>query len=687
VGKLERRYPGEFLCLDGRWKIEPTYGKQFEAETFFVGQPASEEGIKRYLASELVKGIGPIYAERLVEHFGKDVLQIIRENPNRLLEVEGIGKKRAQLISKTILVEDREQRILRELSTRLMDYGLGAATVRRIYRKYGDNALDVLRNDPYRIAADIDGIGFATADKIAIKLKIPPDSPSRIRAALVYVLNNSANEGNCFLSQNELIEKTENLLNIPKEKIGSAVELIRKSGEVVFVEDKIYPFRLYLAESSSAVRVFDIVNSKTHSLETAFVNAKLSAIQKKNGIEFTKGQLDCVRKILCENPLLVLTGGPGTGKTTIIRAVVAIAKVAGWRVSLCAPTGRASVRLSESANAEASTIHRLLEYNPHSGFERGHNRPLDFELVVVDETSMVDIELFYRLLTALPEGVRLLLVGDANQLPSVGPGQVLADLIESKVVPVVELTEIHRQSASSRITREAHNILRGIPLDLRNDPSGDFFFIPEEERGKGLETVVELVSKRLPQKYGFDPKNDIQVIVPMYRGICGANALNDALREKLNPGESEPHAKFRVGDKVMQTRNDYDRWIFNGDIGTVREIDFKKNEMVVDFDKPASFALSEANDIVLAYAITIHKSQGSEMPCVVIPLFNEHFPLLERHLIYTAITRAKKLCVIVGQRYALDTAVKKTAKYERFSALAERIETLDRNAKKPAALF
>jgi len=682
VGCLERRHRGEFLRLEGRWMHDPRWGQQFEVESYTVSEPRDSDSMKRYLASELVEGIGPEMAERLVEHFGNNVITVVRENPDRLREVSGIGKKRAKAIRDAILGEDREKRIMRELSTRLMDFGIGTARIRKIYKRYGDASLDILNRDPYRLAGDIYGIGFATADHIARRMNIPKDAPTRLRAGLLHALYRSSDEGHCFLPTSELIEQAERLLDVPAETLLHPLRAIAESGAVSAIGDRIYPARLFVAEATVAERLNAILNAQGAPLGAEFVESALKKQQRQMDIEFTSEQSDAVRKILCQTPVLVLTGGPGTGKTTIIRAAAHIARSSRANVILCAPTGRAANRLSEMTDIPAYTIHRLLEYTPQTGFSRGISRPIRAQFVVVDEMSMVDIELFSALLAAIRPGTRLLLVGDADQLPSVGPGQVLSDLIASEVVPTERLTIIHRQAAKSRIIREAHNILRGQIPSLKNDPKADFFFLQEDDPEKGMKTVVDLVSQRLPERYGLDPSADIQVIVPMYRGVCGANILNEAIRERINPRKPTPPFKFSVGDKVMQTRNNYDLNIFNGDIGVVvKTVTDGKNSnsqplLIVKFDVPVAYTPEDASELTTAYAITVHKSQGNEMPCVIIPLYTEHYILLRRHLLYTAITRAKKLCVIVGQVRALDIAVGRAPGSHRYSTLAERIKKI-----------
>ena len=680
VGNLGRRHPGEMLKLRGRWRFDSNWGEQFSASEFSVGEPDDLISLQRYLSSELVNGIGEKYAKRLVEHFGKDVLEVIRETPARLREVPGIGAKRAEVIEKAVVAEDRQERTLRELSLLLLDYGIGQARIRTIYRRYGDAAIDILKRDPYRLSEDIRGIGFATADRIARKLHTPLESPSRIRAGLMYVLQKASDDGSCYLPKNELIERAAKILNIAIEPIERGLDGLVERGRAVASGRGIYPARLFDAESRSAEIVAILTNSAATKIDEAAIESGLRKYGAASGIAYTDEQRVAVHMALGGKPMLVITGGPGTGKTTIIDTITKIADGAGLRVALCAPTGRAAKRLSEATGKPASTIHRLLEYTPYEGFGRGRSRPIVAEIVVIDEASMVDIELFAALVSAVKMGTRVVVVGDVDQLPSVGPGQVLADLIGSGTIPTVRLNQIHRQAAESRIVRESYNIIRGQMPKLKNDPAGDFFFISKEDPEEGLELVIDLAARRLPRRYGFDRKNDIQVIVPMYRGICGANAINEKLRDAINLGEPIGDGRFRAGDKVMQTRNNYDLNVFNGDIGIVVSQGERKDQLVVDFGQKLIYDAEAAADLALAYAITAHKSQGGEIPCVIMPIYKEHFILLNRNLLYTAITRAKKLCVIVGQSSALATAVARNNAKHRYSALAERIRKAMKNS-------
>ncbi len=671
VGSLGRRTPGERLLLSGKWEMKEGWGFRFVVDSFTVAEPDSLESLKKYLASDLIEGIGPKFAARLVSHFGENLLEIIREHPERLLEVEGIGKKKAESICKAITAEDREAQIIRELSIRLLGEGIGPAKVRKIYSKYKGAALDILSRDPFRLADEMEGIGFQIADKIAKKMNTPKDSPSRIRAGVLYTLKKATEDGHCFVPSYALADNASSLLGLDRAPIAKSIEVLALSGKLIADQDRVYPPSLYRAEIQSAEALALLARNPSRSLPREEVEKRLEAFERERGIVFTREQRAAVESGLCENCVSVITGGPGTGKTTVIEAIVSLARKASFQPLLCAPTGRAANRLSQTTDHEAFTIHRLLEWTPGQGFKYGQGRTLDTGMLILDEASMVDIELLSSLLTALKPGTRVIVVGDADQLPSVGPGQVLSDIISSGKVPVVRLESIHRQAEKSRIIHESYNIINGRMPDLRNDPSGDFFFIHEEDREAGLKTIVDLVSRRLPKTYGLDPIRDIQVIVPMYKGICGANALNESLRRELNFADKRSDSRFFQGDKVMQTRNNYDLNVFNGDIGFVESI--TKDSLTVDFNRLVTYDRDSAEDIVLAYAITAHKSQGGEVPCVVMPVYKEHFILLNRNLLYTAITRAKRLCVLVGQPSALSIAIGRSESSHRCTALDSRI--------------
>ena len=673
VGNLDRRHPGEAIELRGRWKFDSNWGEQFVVEEFSIREPDNLVSLQRYLSSELVNGIGEAYAKKLVDRFGKDVLEIIREEPSRLLEVAGIGRKRADAIVKAVVAENRQERALRELSLLLLDYGIGSARIRSIYKRYGDAALDFLKRDPYRLTEDIRGIGFVIADRLARKMRVPPESISRIKAGLIYTMKKASGEGNCFVQRDKLIEMAGKILNIGNEPIERGLDDLIDNGSAVATSRGIYPANLFAAESQSAKIVAELMGSTVARIDKSRIENGLEKIGKASGIIHTEEQRAAVHMALGGNAFIVITGGPGTGKTTIIDSIVKIAGENDLRVSLCAPTGRAANRLSAVTGKTASTIHRLLEYKPHEGFGRSYSRPIPTDILIIDEASMVDIELFSVLISAVRLGTKVVVVGDRDQLPSVGPGQVLSDIIESGAVPTVRLEHIHRQAAESRIVSESYNIIHGRMPKLKNDPRSDFFFISEEDREAGLELIVELAAKRLPQKYGFDRTRDIQIVVPMYKGICGANAINERLRDTINPGDPIPGTLFRPGDKVMQTRNNYDLNVFNGDIGIVISGDKEKGRLVVDFGQRLVYDHEAASDLALAYAITAHKSQGGEIPCVIIPIYKEHFILLNRNLLYTAITRAKQLCVIVGEASALAIAVRRADTNSRYTDLRGRI--------------
>jgi exodeoxyribonuclease V alpha subunit len=683
IGHAPSVAPGETVQASGEWQNTVDHGLQFKAALLQVTPPDSLEGIERYLGSGLIRGIGKELARRLVKAFGERVFEVVEEHPERLKTVEGIGPIRLQ----RILDGWAEQRVIRDIMVFLQSHGIGTSRAVRIYKTYGADAVPLISENPYRLARDIRGVGFKTADALALRLGIAKDADVRARAGLAYTLLEAVGAGHCALPESKLLEQAEELLEIPRPILEQALADELAEGELI--ADAIEGERaIFLAALWAAERR---IGQCLHRIAAGSppwgpidVAAALAWVQDRLGIELAASQRAAVERAL-GSPALVITGGPGVGKTTLVRSILSILRAKGVEVALCAPTGRAAKRLAESTGLEARTIHRLLEVDPQrGGFRRRAEHPLECHLLVVDETSMVDVPLMASLLDAVPEGGALLLVGDVDQLPSVGPGQVLRDVIDSGVVPVARLTEIFRQVESSRIVVNAHRVNRGLMPEIAergaapSDELTDFYFVDAEDPEDARAKVVEMARRRIPARFGLDPLRDVQVLCPMNRGQLGARAFNLELQAALNPrraGAAEVERfgwTYRAGDKVMQTENDYDKEVFNGDLGVVETVDPDAQELVVRFDERSiAYRFGELDQIVLAYAITIHKSQGSEYPAIIVPIALQHWVMLQRNLVYTAITRGKSLVVLVGQRRALATAVKGRPMERRYSKVRE----------------
>lgn len=694
IGNLPELAPGVYLRLQGKWVNHPKHGLQFQSEVCEQAMPATLAGIRRYLGSGLIKGIGPRLAERIVHQFGTQTLEVIENQPERLVEVADIGLKR----SHSIIQAWEEQKQVKEIMLFLHSHDVSTNLAIKIYKQYGDQSLSVVQNDPYRLAADIYGVGFKTADKIARSLGLPDNHPSRIEAGVIYVLNEMTSDGHVFSPLNLLIDKAVRLLEIEPGLVEPAVGRLAhnqrvhqeilplgqedrlgathttKLGEApgLYGQNSIYLTPLYYGEIGVAERLRQLTApliSRLSDLPPVFtrVDPSLSAEQQT-----------AIRAAL-NYPVSILTGGPGTGKTTCLKMLITILEEAKKRYALASPTGRAAKRLSEATGRPASTVHRLLGYTPGEGFKHNDQNPLNLDLLVVDEASMLDLLLANHLLKALQPGTHLLLVGDVDQLPSVGAGDVLRNLIESGIAPVNRLNEIFRQAAGSHIITNAHRINQGrVPIFSKD--SQDFFLFPAEEPEAAAQWVQELVSERIPHKFGLRPLQQIQVLAPMYRGLAGVHALNARLQQALNPENQAKSEKilfgqlYRQGDKVMQIQNNYDKDVFNGDIGIITNIDLINHTLVVDFEgQQVSYDWSEADQLALAYAVSVHKAQGSEFPAVVIPILTAHYLMLQRNLLYTAVTRARQLCVLVGSRRAINIAVNNDKVASRYTALNWRL--------------
>ncbi len=678
VGPMPGIQPGESVRLTGRWMLDRKYGEQFRADSFATVKPATLVGIEKYLGSGLVRGVGKVMAERMVQRFGLKTLEVIDAEPERLREVPGIGPQRSARIQHAWA----EQREVRQVMVFLQSHGVATGHAVKIWKRYRERAIAAVEENPYRLALEVWGIGFKTADKIAKSLGVEPTSPRRAEAGVLHVLGGLSEEGHVYVPRERLVESARGILEIDPPIIESAIDAMAEQRELVVEPERageataVYLTSLHAAEVGAAALLSALKCASARPLSLD-VDKAIAWFEQRSGLSLADEQREAIRQATAAK-VLVITGGPGTGKTTLVNGIIQILEKKGRRIALAAPTGRAAKRLTEATGREARTVHRLLEFTPQSmSFARNRDRPLEADVVILDEASMVDVVLGYDLAKALPLHCQLVLVGDVDQLPSVGPGSLLSDIIASGAVPVVRLAHIFRQGTQSLIVENAHRIDRGELPRTSPGADGDFFFIRQEEPEAALSTIKALVAERIPKRFGFDPVADVQVLSPMRRGLLGADNLNAELQALLNPrgeGLARGGRILRAGDKVMQLRNNYDLEVFNGDLGRVRRVDAVEQELEVDFDgRAVVYGGSNLDELALAYACTVHKAQGSEYPCVVIPLHTQHYPMLQRNLVYTAVTRGRRLVVLVGSQRALAMAVKNDQRKARCTQLAERL--------------
>jgi exodeoxyribonuclease V alpha subunit len=688
VGTLMAPMPGEILDMRGEWANHPRFGRQFKVREYKTRVPATVYGIRKYLGSGMIKGLGPVMAGRIVDKFGKKTLDIIDSDIQRLTEVAGVGQKRVDMIA---TAWDAQSEI-RDVMLFLQSHGVSSGYAAKIFKQYGTRAITMVKKNPYRLATDIFGIGFLTADQIAAKLGFERDSQLRVEAGILYVLHELSGDGHVCYPYDPLISKCCEILEVEREPVMQALGNLALDQSIV-IEDindsvdefkennkAVYLTRLYLAETGIARQLLSLVKA-SRAVRDIDSNKAIDWVQRRLSITLAQKQRKAVLRAV-EDKVMVITGGPGTGKTTIINAVLKIFAKLKTRIMLAAPTGRAAKRMSEATGFEAKTIHRLLEFSlQKGGFQRNEDKPLGCDVLVIDEASMIDTALMYHLLKAVPPAATLILVGDIHQLPSVGPGNVLNDIIASLAVPVVTLDKIFRQAQTSQIVVNAHKINAGqIPSTRANraaDPQTDFYFIEQEDPEKVLEIILELCKKRIPRHFGFNPVDDIQVLTPMHRGSVGAGNLNQKLQAALNPGEggvTRGERTYRIHDKVMQIRNNYDKEVFNGDIGRITAIAWDSREISVRIDsREVVYDFGDLDELVPAYAVSVHKSQGSEYPVVIVPIVTQHYILLQRNLIYTAVTRGKKLVIIVGTRKAMTIGINNNKTRQRYTRLKYRL--------------
>lgn len=678
VGHFPSLTPGEIITVDGKWVKSEKWGEQFKAENYQILTPSSLSGVRKFLSSGLIKGIGPELAKRIVEKFGEQTLEIISKEPERLIEVEGIGEKKID----SIIESWKEHKEKSHIIIKLQELGLTVKMAMKIYNEYGNNSLQIIKENPYQLADDLFGVGFKIADRIALSSGIDPKSPLRVKAFVLYLMEKDIEDGHIFSFLENIVSRVSKELGIEDmEIVKFLVEELISEGKIIKTKTEgkeiLYLPFFFRAENEIAKNLLEVLKFPKAQF-IVDIKQYIEESEKEMGIIFAPKQKEAIESSLKEK-IMILTGGPGTGKTTIIRAILTIYRKLGRKVLLCAPTGRAAKRLSETSGEEAKTIHRLLEYKPGENiFLKNEHNPLKADLIIVDEFSMVDIPLMFHFMKAIPPWTSLLFVGDKDQLPSVGPGNILKDLINSGIIRVVELEDIFRQSRESMIVVNSHRIRKGMFPYLFKERK-DFIFISEENEEKAFERIVDLITREIPERFGLNPmSSDIQVIAPLYKGIAGVDNFNRILQERLNPkGENFPGIPFKIGDKVMQIKNNYEKDVFNGDIGRVLNIDEKG--VTVFFDREVIYDREELDELTLAYAISVHKSQGSEYEACVMPVLTQHYIMLQRNLLYTALTRAKKLAILVGSKKALAIAIKNNKPYKRNTRLASILQELGKS--------
>ncbi len=676
IGNMAHLNVGTVVTAAGKWSINPKFGKQFNVLSWEETLPASIYGIEKYLGSGLIKGIGPKYAKLIVKTFESETLDIIENEPSRLIEVPNIGHKRVNLISKAWV----EQKDIKNLMIFLQELGVSTAFGYRIYKVYGKEGIEKIKENPYGLADEVYGIGFKTADFIAGKLGVDKESYNRCRAGILYILNYFAdNDGHCYVPKDEVVKKCVEILEIEDVKIIMTYDYLVKNNEIILEDnEKMYLPAFYYSEVGLAKRIKDIINfSQFETFSDEKLKSEIQGLEKKNDIKYDSFQINAI-KLAVKSKFSVITGGAGVGKTTITKAIIEIFKNQGKKIILTAPTGRAAKRMTETCGMESKTIHRLLDYKPKSGFNKNAENKLQADVLIVDEASMIDLILMYSLLKAVHDNIKIILIGDINQLPSVGAGNVLKDIIESGVIPVIKLTKIYRQALTSNIIINSHKINNGEMPILKSDFKSDFFFIEKENPDEIVNLISELCSKRLPNYYKVDPISDIQVLIPTRRGQLGTDNLNKTLQSALNKNTlclRRGANEYRKGDKVMQIKNNYDKDIYNGDIGIISNVNLIDKNLTVNFDeKYVDYDILELEELTLSYSCTIHKSQGGEYLIVVMSLTFGHYIMLERNLLYTGVTRAKKVCIIIGEKRAVKYAVGNNVSHKRYTLLAERLK-------------
>ncbi len=676
VGNFQFVSPGTNVRMTGEFVTDPKRGEQFRVHTLVTVEPTTLEGIEKYLGSGLIPGVGPGFARRIVGKFGLDTLRVLDDHPERLNEVSGLGAQRTADVQKWW----KEQRGLGQLMLLLQTHGISGQLARRIMERYGDRSAEIVQASPYRLAIEVSGIGFKTADRIANSMGISREHPERAQAGVLHVLNQGRDQGHTHLARSELRAQAVALLGVGDEFVDAAIDTAWAGGRVVVEEERVYLATLHAAETHVVAELHRIVEFGAPNLERG--RDAVSEFERRHQLTLAPQQRAAIDAVAAHK-VVVITGGPGVGKTTIVRAILEVFRAARLATRLAAPTGRAAKRLSEATGEEAVTLHRLLEFDPKlRRFQRCNDKPIEAQALVIDEASMVDLPLADALVSAVPDPARLVFVGDVDQLPSVGPGAILRDLIASERICVVRLDEVFRQGQGSLIIENAHSILAGNPPQspAKDAPEADFFIVERSDPERAAATIGELVVNRIPQRFGFDSKVDVQVLCPMHKGASGTLQINGQLQQALNPtGPAliRGGQAFRPGDKVMQLRNDYDKDVFNGDLGFVENVDEQERQLSVDFEgRSISYGENELDDLSLAYATSIHKSQGSEYPAIVVPFLTAHFPMLSRNLLYTAVTRAKRLCVLVADPRAVRLALSEVRKEERHTWLAQRLRAL-----------